>query len=906
MIEVRVLGPVEVLVGGTPVPLGGRRQQAVLALLVAARGRVISVDRLVDQLWDGAPPSRPLASLQAYVSRLRRTLEPRRAPRAAPQVLVSESAGYALRLPVEAVDAWLFERRLHEAGPSLETLRETLELWRGGPFEQFADEAWARPSIERLTETRRAAQERVVAALLALRRNGEAVQAARQLTDEEPLRGPAWRLLALALWAGHRSAEALDALRQHRRRLAEELGLEPEPALAALEQAILDQRGDVLERESRGATAGGTVRPAQLPRSPAGFAARDAELDALTRHTGGLTVITGAGGVGKTTLAVRWAHQVAPRFPDGQLYADLRGYGPQDAPTAPGDVLLGFLAALGVPAHRVPPGESGRAVLFRSLVAGRRMLIVLDNARDDEQVRPLLPGTPGSAVVVTSRDRLGALTAAGARPVTLSGFDDEQSRAYLRDRLGPGADADPRARDVIVARCGGLPLALAMVCARAAGFPLAAVAAELTEEDGLDAFAGPGYDLRAVLSWSYRRLPEPAAALFRGLAAHPGPDLPENAVTSVAGPSARALLRVLCDAHLLTEREPARFSYHDLVRSYALELPDRDASVLDRLVAHFLHSATAAANRYVSYPRPDRVGPVPADVTPEVFATPEDALAWKHAEYRNIMALTGVCDPLLLGPWAYVLANYQQDIRYHLDDSFDLVGRALEVAEREGQGWWSGFLSYLLGRGHIRLGQRDQARHYLELTIAAGRATGDPLRLAHGLLGWALATIGATGTPDRADAEAAFPYAREALENYRRLPGGENDVARALVPIAWYHFFQPGGRAEADRLLHESLALHEGLDNADGVADTLIHLGRFRHASGDPAGAAAAFRRCLDLHDDLPELEIDALIGLYRVYADTGDTAAAGSVRAEALALVETARYQDVERLRTALGITAG
>ncbi|BCY12771.1 BTAD domain-containing putative transcriptional regulator [Actinoplanes sp. L3-i22] len=935
MIEIRVLGPVEADVDGTPVPLGGYQQQAVLAMLVAAGGQVVPVDRIVDQLWGDTPPPRPLASLQAYVSRLRRLLEPDRPPRAEARVLVSEGAGYALRLDPESVDAWRVEgilQRVQDLRPqglsragaesALTLLRTAGAIWRGTPFEQFTDEPWARAAVARLAEARVVLEQRIVVCLLVLGRLGEAVPAARALAESEPLRGQAWRLWAVALWAAERSAEALDVLRRHRRHLAEELGLEPEPALAGLERAILEQCHERLATELRfGLPAEDQdpfpVRPAQLPRSPATFAAREPELAELARHADApdgapLVVISGVGGVGKTTLAVRWAHQVADRFPDGQLYADLRGYGPEDAPAAPGDVLLGFLGALGVPDHRIPPGVADRTALFRSVLAGRRMLLILDNARDAGQVRPLLPGAAGCAVVVTSRNRLGALLVSdGAPAVHLDGFQDEEARAYLANRLGAElTDAEPAARDAIVAHCGGLPLALAVVCARIAGrpgFTLATVAEELAEEGGLDAY------LRAVFSWSYRQLPTPAAELFRHLALHPGPDVTLAAAVNVGG--SRALLHELCDAHLLNERRPGRFAYHDLVRGYAVEqagLQDSPAvreRVLARLVEHHLYSARNAARAYMSYPRPDRTGEMTPGIVPVEFTGREPALVWMDREYENVMALAEHCRTPALEhylPWlAWTVLPYQQDIRFQVEDSFTLIEWALEVAERTGDRWWTGFLTYVTGRGHLWLNRYDAAGPYLDRAIAVGRAMDDPLRLAHGLLGKAVAILGMHEAPTREQAEAAYPYGREALENYRRVAheSARLEEAAALHPIGWWHFYQPGGRATAFALFAESVEIHLRWHNSMGAASSSMHLGRLHQAAGDIPAAVAAFEKALDLYGTtVGNQRIEPLIGLYLLHREAGDDAAAERARAEALGLLETARYPDLTRLQALLG----
>jgi DNA-binding SARP family transcriptional activator/tetratricopeptide (TPR) repeat protein len=904
MIEVRVLGPVEVRAGGVTVS-GGDRRQAVLAMLVAARGRVVPADRLADQLWNGTPPPSATVSLQAYVSRLRRLLEPDRPPRAAPGVLVSEAGGYALRLPGDAVDAWDFERDVRQAPDlppqhALKTLQSGLARWRGSPYEQFADEPWAQSEITRLAELRRVAQEREVEAMLRMRRTGEAVPAATALTEAEPLRGEAWRLLALSLWAAHRSSDALDVLRRHRRRMADELGLDPEPVLSDLERAIREQRLDMLAEATEQ-----SVKPAQLPRSGATFEGRRAELEALEGTT--LAVITGPGGVGKTTLALRWAHRVAGRYEDGQLYADLRGFGPEDAPADPGDVLFSFLLALGVPDHRVPPGHTERVALFRSVLAGKRMLLVLDNARDAGQVRPLLPGSPGCAVVVTGRGALsGLVVAEGAQPVPLDAFDDQEARDYLRGRLGAAAvDDHPGACDAILARCGGLPLALALVCARAATFALPVVAAELSAEEGLE----PLPDLRSVFSWSYRHLSTAEADLFRLLALHPGPDLTvaaANAVTGLGRPATRTLLRRLRDAHLLTERRAGRFSFHDLLRAYAVELADRTDSgdrrrqVLLRLVEHHLYSAGNASEVLYPYRSPDRLGAGPPEAAAAEFPDRAAAFAWVDAEYENLLALTEVC-PKHLGLFAWALASYQQDLRYFLDDSIGLARRALEVATDP---WWVGFLHYLIGRGLLRLNRRAEARADLERAIEVGRRTGDPLRLAHGLLSVALSITGVHEVPTRQQAEAAFPYATEARELYRAMaqPVGRVEEANTLHPIGWYHYYQPGGRERALRYFRESVEINQRLSHPHGAASSWMQLARMLQMTQETDEAVAAFEKALELYGDVPGLRIEPLIGLYTCYRAAGDTEAAARVRTEALGLLETARYPDIARLRSILG----
>ncbi|MFG1991074.1 BTAD domain-containing putative transcriptional regulator [Actinoplanes sp. NPDC048988] len=913
----RVLGPVEVLLDGEPIAVRGNQPLAVLAILAAARGRPVATDRLIDHLWGDTAPAGAAAVLQSHVSRLRRALEPRRPPRGAAQLLVREAAGYALRLPPGSLDADRFEQALRAAdglppAGALDRLRAALELWRGRPYEQFADDEWAAAEIARLTELHHTARERTADALLRLERTDEAIPAARALTGEDPLRGEPWRLLALALWAASRSGEALSVLGEHRRIVADELGLDPDPALAALEQAIREQRAEVLETALRPGPA--TVRPAQLPRPQPAFAGRSDERRRLDRHTPALVVVTGTGGVGKTTLAVRWAHQAAARYPDGQLHVDLRGYGPEDAAADPGDVLAAFLGALGVPDQRIPPSTPERTALFRSVLAARRMLLLLDNARDADQVRPLLPGNPDCAVVVTSRSHLiDLIVTDGAYPMRLDAFRPAESVAYLRRRLGDEVvDADPRARDAIVERCGGLPLALALVCARGA-FPLAEIDAELAYADGLDGFAVPGvkHDLRAVFSWSYRRLVPLAARMFRLAALHPGPDLSVAAAAALAGtepPVARMLLRRLTDAHLIAEHRPGRFLQHDLVRAYAKETAgrvdpaqERDAAVT-RLLDFYLHSSRNAAQAQTPYRRPVMVGPPPPGISAVHFADMRAATAWLDDEYENINALLELGRAEKVPLFVWTLATYQQDIRFHLADSLALAAQAQRLVDDP---WWAGYLHYILGRGLLRMNRPEQARAELEKAIAIGREMDDPGRVAHGLLSVAVSIVSAHDVPTRAQAEAAYPYAVEARANYLRMGDeqGAVEVANALHPIAWYHAHQPDGRPEARRLFAESIAINERWRNAYGAAGGWTQLARFHQHTGDLTAAVAAFQRAIELYGEVADLRIEPLIGLYECHRDAGDREAATRTRDEVVRLLKTARYPDLARLSEILDL---
>ncbi len=415
-----------------------------------------------------------------------------------------------------------------------------------------------------------------------------------------------------------------------------------------------------------GTPAGITV-PRQLPTPVPHFAGRSGELALLDRAlpaaasngaaaAAGVTIcaISGTAGVGKTALALHWAHRVASRFPDGQLYANLRGFDPGGGPADPADVLRGFLDALGVPPERRPADADGLAALCRSVLAGRRMLVLLDNAADGAQVRPLLPASPACLVIVTSRDDLAALAAReGARLLRLDVLSAPEASELLIARLGPErAAAEPSAVPELATLCARLPLALSVVVARAAAapnLPLPALAAELTELAGrLDALdAGdPAANVRTVLSLSYRHLPEPAARMFRLLGLHPGPDISAAAAASLTGAApaaARAALRGLTRASLLTEVTPGRYAFHDLLRVYAAEqynAADGIEAATRRLLDHYLHTAHRA--QQLLYPGRELIGldPPAAGVSPEAFSGKASALAWLEAEDQVLLKVT--------------------------------------------------------------------------------------------------------------------------------------------------------------------------------------------------------------------------------------------------------------------------
>ncbi|MFD9698375.1 BTAD domain-containing putative transcriptional regulator [Lentzea sp. NPDC059081] len=532
--EFGLLGEVEVRVGDRVVDAGHPRQRCVLAVLLVEANRLVPVDVLVDRVWGERVPHRARNAVAGYVSRLRQALPGVR--------ITGRQGGYVLTVDPMSVDLHRFDVLVERArlGPldAGDLLDEALRLWRGDPF-STSDTPW-------FAGVRAAVQARRFAALLdrndlALRqgRHAELLAELHETAALFPLDERLAGQLVLALYRSGRQADALLRYEQVRRRLADELGADPGPELRSAHRQVL--AADLV--------------PRQLPARPRSFVGRAGELASLDALLAGRTpvvAVSGTAGVGKTALAVHWAHRVADRFPDGQLHVDLRGFGPRPAMT-PGEAMRAVLDALGLDV---------RTDLYRSALAGKRVLVVLDNARDADQVRPLLPGGPGGLVLVTSRTRLPGLVAAdGAHPVALGLLSTTESRELVTARLGVAPSA---AVDEIVRRCAGLPLALSVVAARVActGFSLESIAAEL--RDGLDPFdAGdPATDLRAVFSWSYRALSPEAARVFRELGAGVAAEVVEN----------RQALTELTRAHLLTEHRPGRYALHELLRAYAAEL----------------------------------------------------------------------------------------------------------------------------------------------------------------------------------------------------------------------------------------------------------------------------------------------------------------------------------------------
>ena len=624
LVELEVLGPVEVRASGRVLDAGHARRRAVLAVLLLDLGRVVPVEALIDRVWGEEPPASVLNTLYGYVARLKSVIAKASDPRV---TLSHRPGGYLLQAEAGQLDLCRFRRLAAEAAVGSDDkrgaglLRQALGLWRG-PALTGVRSPWLNAMRDKLEADRLVALEHLSDIRLRLGEHGTLVG---ELTEQAAARPGDERLIAqlmLALYRSGRQADALQWFERTRRHLAGEVGVDPGSALRTLHQQVLRADPALI------ATGGVSVRlgpvPRQLPPGVPAFTGRAAELadlDAIGVAAIGLAgknsasativAVSGTAGVGKTALAVHWARRFAHRFPDGQLYADLRGFGPADAPVTTAETIGGFLTALGMPPERVPVGQDEQVALYRSMLADKQMLIVLDNARDEQQVRPLLPGSPCSLVLSTSRNQLIGLAATGgARLVTLDVLPHGEAVRLLTARLGGPAMAEPAAIGEIADLCAGLPLALSITAARAAarpGFPLAALAAELRDTAGLlEALdsGDPAVSVRTMFSWSYQRLSTGSARMFRLLGLHPGPDITASAAASLAGldeAEGRRMLRELSRAQLLAERHPGRYTLHDLLRAYAADQgrvhdsPSERAAAVGRLLDHYLRTGSNAA-----------------------------------------------------------------------------------------------------------------------------------------------------------------------------------------------------------------------------------------------------------------------------------------------------------------------
>ena len=916
--EFGLLGPLRVRCGGAEVTVPRGRQRAVLAALLLNAGRVVSLDDLTEVLWGAHPPPSATVTVQNTVMRLRQSLGEARS------LIRTQPRGYLISIVDGKLDVSRFEDLLRDAQAAVRNdswpeaagaAAAALALWRGEPLADAGSELLIAREAPRLAELRLQALEARIDADLHLGRHKQVISELRRLASAHPLRENLHGLLMLALYRDDRQGEALAVYTAARRTLVEELGAEPGSGLRQLHQQILVADPALTLRPS-GPAADGSMAPAphELPAGVGQFTGRTAELAALTelldrrRSTVVISAIGGTAGVGKTALAVHWCHQVAGQF-DGQLYVNLRGYDPgQPLPAA--DALAGFLRALGVPGRAIPADEGERSARYRSLLAGRRMLVLLDNAGSADQVRPLLPGTPGCAVLVTSRDALAGLVARdGAARLDLDLLSLADAVALLRALIGERASTDLRATADLARLCCRLPLALRVAAELATTRPdasIAALAAELEDQqqrlDLLDAGGDSYAAVRTVFSWSYRQLDGATARTFRLAGLHPGPQVDPYAVAALTDTGPETATRLLADlqrTHLTQLVGPGRYTSHDLLRAYARDLsnerdsPPAQHAALTRLFDYYLHAASTAMDTL--FPQSRRQVPrVPGASAVPSMDGETDARAWLDNERPNLVAVVVYGDRHGWPGHATALATTLH--RYlmtgsHLTEAHTIYSHALHAAEQSGEpAAAASALNGLGGIGMMKGHFREAAGHY-QAALERYRQCGDRAGQAR-----VLHNLGQTEYHQHNLRSAAGRY-RDAIAAYDDAGDGHG-AALALTDIAAAET-ELGSFDEAEEHLRRALAVLRDAKDQPSEGQALTRLGDLSLRRRQLPQAADCYERALTIFRRLGHRSGEAteLENLGEVGLRQGEYQQAIGYLRQALALHRETGYQHGETL---------
>ncbi len=929
-----VLGPLTVTRDGIEIVVSSPVHRVLLAMLLLHANKPVSADLLVEAIWDGAPPATAKASLHNHVMRLRRTFS------AAGERLVTRAPGYQLEVGAEELDLDRFTR-LRESGrvaarqrawPQVAAvLSEALSQWSGEPISNVRTSAPLAAEAQRLAELRLQTVELRLEAELQQGQPADAVGELRSLTASHPLRERFREQLMIALYAGGRQTEALAVYQDTRRTLVEQFGIEPGRRIQRLHQQIL-AADPVLPAESPAdpspaEVVAPQVVPRQLPASVTWFAGREAELRQLDRLLGPLAddgqtppvivAICGAAGVGKTTLAVHWAHRVSWLFPGGQIHLDLLGFAPAGRPVDLSDAIRCLLDALGVPAERIPGSTAAQVGLYRSLLAEReRTLILLDNAKDAEHVRPMLPTAAGSLAIVTSRSDLTGLAAVGgAEIVSLGVMADAEARDLLAGRLGKDLIvAESAAVAELCVLCAGLPLTLTVAAARAAlpsGPTLSQLVADLRDvRRRLDAFdtGDQASSIRAVLSWSYRCLNAPTARMFRLLGLQQGPNIGVHSAASLAGVDADQASRLLIEltrVHLLTPYPADRFGFHDLLRAYAAERAAAEEgehvrhAALRRLFDHYLHTSETAS--LLLNPARDRLalGPPAPGVVLERFALPAEATAWFEAEHGGLLAAVFLARAAGFGEhvwqFAWVLSDFMERGGHWAE--WARVQRAgLAAAAAVGNAAGIARAHRALGGALIQLGSPEEARSHLVAAQAAYQQTGD--RVGQARVSLDLAMLAEQAGQDR----GALPHAEHALALFTEV-GHRAGQGRALNAVGWY-LARLGDSGRAISLCERAVTLCAELGDQVGEAAAWDSLGYCHRQLGAHHAAIACCERAVELTTRIGDRyhQAAALVSCGDAHQAGGDVAAARVVWQHAAEILAELRHPDAEAVRKKLG----
>jgi DNA-binding SARP family transcriptional activator len=860
VLRIQVLGSLRVWRDdGGELNLGPPGRRAVLGLLVLAAGETVTMRELVAALWGDRPPRSAVNVLQTHVKHLRQLLEPDRAPRTSSAVLPHVNGGYAVNQDAIDVDLSRVRTLLADADGGdtdrvAESLGEALRLWHGPPLADIPFLA-TQPKVVALVAMRREVLARYGDVMIANGAASDVLPDIAAATLEQPLDEPAQARLIRAYHAVGQRAKAFQVYHDVRDRLVEELGVDPGPELRAAHAALLND--DVPVVEPRPATR----VPMQLPAEPPGFTGRTDELSILdkmlptTGDGGAVTIaaISGTAGVGKTALAVHWAHGVRDRFPDGHLYVNLRGHA-HGQPMRPIEVLTQFLPALGIPAERVPTALDAASALYRTMMTNRRVLVLLDNVAGPDQVRPLLPAAPGCMVVVTGRDRMVGLVAMhGARQLTLGVLSPEDALELLSRVLGAErVHAEHEAAAEFAELCVHLPLALRIAAANLADHPWRGIedyVLELREGNLLAALAVHGDEQTAVrkaFDLSYAALPDAARRLFRLLSLVPGADVSTEAVAALAGVDPRRageLLDRLAGAHLVEHHASGRYRFHDLLRRYAAEQaereePDRDAA-LNRLYDWYLHAVDGAARllypHMLRLPVPEIEADLPAGVT-----DPAAASNWLDTERANLVAAIRQAGPR---PAAWLLADAMRGYFWMCMRCVDWQAAAeagLAAADAAGEPRAQAAAQLSLADLNYRQGKALQAvRHHTHALLHARRDGWLEAQAAvHGNLGLVHRRSGRL-------AGAATRFER-GLELSRAIghPAGEAVALGNLGIVHW----EMGRLAQAAEHHAEALRGHRRVGSRYGEALSLSHLGQAQRSLGLLAEAAELLTEACELY----------------------------------------------------------
>ncbi|QUQ69785.1 AfsR/SARP family transcriptional regulator [Kutzneria sp. CA-103260] len=913
--EFRILGPLEVVVDGQVAPIGAAKHRTLLACLLLRANRVVSVEELVDRIWDGDTPHRSKATLQTYVMRLRQVLGD-------PSVIRTAADGYLITVDANHLDLLRFTELAAAAQSTLasgdlptaaELYGQALGLWRGQPLVDVPSDVLHREEIQRLVEQRLEVLERRIEVELSLGRHTDLIPMLRAVTGEHPFQEQFWGQLMLALHRSGRQVEALEAFRQVSRLLAEELGVGPGERLRALHQAVLRDDPGLAPPERAPRPSTRSV-PSELPADLVDFVGRRDVADRIAqRLTAGdtntavpLVTLSGPPGVGKTALAIHVAHEVNRHFPGGQLYVNLRGYAP-GPPMSTVDALTRFLRALGVPPSQIPLDVEEQITLYRSCMAGRQVLVVLDNAAAAEQVRPLLPGSPGCAVLVTSRDTLLGLTALqGARPVGLDALAPDEAITLLTEMLGERAvEQEPDAVAELAQLCANLPLALRIAAANLANRPGVANYVELLRQGNrLAALVVDGDDeaaVHAAFDLSYHGLKPAARQLFRLLGLIPGPDFTAEAAAAVASlrlDESQRLLDRLAAANLVQQHSPGRYQLHDLLRLYAEQRTDVEENPGSKVIARsnlaaYYHHASAAASNTLS-PGSVRL-PVPGAgfvVTTPRFADHVEALAWLDAERANLIAAVAQAEETgpLPAAWGLADALHRYFRGHRLSNEGVMTARiGLTAALRSGDGRAEAVMRQALGTLAWDLSDYDEAVDQVTLALSYYREMGPD----HAVIE-ALTDLGGV-YGERGEVERAAACFEQALEVTKVVdsPAGHATTLFKLGTLR----LELGDVGEAIRLLEQALAGHRALGRRYDEAACLNNLGLAHRELGQFDQALTCLHSALDLRNELGSSDGrgSLLDTISTVYLDVGEVAQAGEYAATAIAQAREAGARRAE-----------